>query len=416
MDMLEPVYLGRGSVDDHRAPAGDDAVAELRRLAEPLRGLRVLHLSATPYGGGVAEILRSEIPLLRDLGLVVEWRLIRGDGRFFDVTKAIHNGLQGADDPLTDEDRDEYLSQSKRNAAELGGGYDVIVVHDPQPLALRSYHGVSDARWIWRCHIDTSAPNKSVWEFLRDYMAAYDAAVFTADAFVPPDIPPLRVHIIPPAIDPLSPKNMPLDAGMARRLLSWLGLDVELPLMAQVSRFDRWKDPFGVLDAYRLARQDATDLQLAMVGSMALDDPEAWDIYRRLQGEAHGDARVHLFTNLTGVGNIEVNAVQRLAGVIVQKSIREGFGLVVSEALWKGTPVVATHAGGIPLQMASGEGGFLVDSTAECAEQVVWLLHHPKDARRIGERGHDRVKARYLLTRLLADDLRLYADAVGHAR
>jgi trehalose synthase len=411
--MLEPVYLGRGSVDDHRAPAGEEAVAELRRLAAPLRGLRVLHLSATPFGGGVAEILRSEIPLLRDLGLVAEWRLIRGDERFFDVTKSIHNGLQGADDPLSAEDREEYLGHSERSAAELGDGHDVIVVHDPQPLPLRSYYGAHDARWIWRCHIDTSAPNKTVWEFLRDYVAAYDAAVFTADAFVPPDIPALAVHIIPPAIDPLSPKNMPLDATLARRLLAWLGLDVELPLMTQVSRFDRWKDPFGVLDAYRLARRDVPDLQLAMVGSMALDDPEAWDIHRRLHLEAHGDDQVHLFTNLIGVGNIEVNAVQRLAGVVVQKSIREGFGLVVSEALWKGTPVVATHAGGIPLQMASGEGGFLIDSTAECAERVVWLLRHPDDARRIGERGHDRVKARYLLTRLLADDLRLYAGLTG---
>ena len=408
--MLEPVYLGRGSVDDHRGSSGEAAVAELRRLAAPLRGLRVLHLSATPYGGGVAEILRSEIPLLRDLGLVAEWRLIRGDERFFDVTKAIHNGLQGADHPLTGEEREQYLAHSEQSAAELGDGYDVIVAHDPQPLALRSYHGADDARWIWRCHIDTSAPNKAVWSFLREHVAAYDAAVFTAEAFVPPDVPPLAVRIIPPAIDPMSPKNMPLDATLARRVLTWLGLDVELPLMTQVSRFDRWKDPFGVLDAYRLARRDVPGLQLAMVGSMALDDPEAWDIHRRLHAEAHGDSQVHLFTNLVGVGNIEVNAVQRLAGVVVQKSIREGFGLVVSEALWKGTPVVATHAGGIPLQMAPGDGGFLVDSTAECAERVVWLLRNRDEARRIGARGHDRVRARYLLTRLIADELRLYTE------
>ena len=186
--------------------------------------------------------------------------------------------------------------------------------------------------------------------------------------------------------------------------------------MTQVSRFDRWKDPFGVLEAYRLARREVPELQLAMVGSMALDDPEAWDIYRRLQVEAHGDPQMQLFTNLTGVGNIEVNAVQRLADVVVQKSIREGFGLVVSEALWKGTPVVATHAGGIPMQMASGEGGFMVDSTSECAERVVWLLRNPAEARRIGALGRDRVRSRYLLTRLLADDLRLYASVVNRGR
>ncbi len=414
--MLEPVYLGRGAVDDHIEPAGGAAVAELRRLAVPLQGLRVLHLSATPYGGGVAEILRSEIPLLRDLGIVAEWRLIRGDERFFAVTKSIHNALQGGDLTLTAGDRAEYLEHSQGNAAELEDAYDVIVVHDPQPLPMHSYHRSGAARWIWRCHIDTSAPNDAVWDFLRDYVASYDAAVFTAEEFVPPGIPRLPVHIIPPAIDPLSPKNLLLDDALARRLLSWIGLDIDRPLMTQVSRFDRWKDPFGVLEAYRLARREVPELQLAMVGSMALDDPEAWDIYRRLQVEAHGDPQMQLFTNLTGVGNIEVNAVQRLADVVVQKSIREGFGLVVSEALWKGTPVVATHAGGIPMQMASGEGGFMVDSTSECAERVVWLLRNPAEARRIGALGRDRVRSRYLLTRLLADDLRLYASVVNRGR
>jgi trehalose synthase len=414
--MLERVYLGRSSVDDHIQPAGEAAVAELRALAAPLHGLRVLHLSATPYGGGVSEILRSEVPLLRDLGLVADWRLIRGDERFFAVTKSIHNALQGADLILTAGECADYLEHSKLNAAELNDDYDVIVVHDPQGLPMHSYHSSGGARWIWRCHIDTSAPNAAVWEVLREFVASYDAAVFTAQEFVPPGIPRLPVHIIPPAIDPLSPKNMPLEDSLARRLVSWIGLDVDRPLVTQVSRFDRWKDPFGVLEAYRLARREVPELQLAMVGSMALDDPEAWDIYRRLQVEAAGDSQVQLFTNLTGVGNIEVNAVQRLADVVIQKSIREGFGLVVSEALWKGTPVVATHAGGIPMQMTSGEGGFLVHSTAECAERVVWLLENPAEARRIGELGRDHVRSRYLLTRLVADDLRLYGSAVSRER
>lgn len=415
-EMLEPVYLGRGFVDDHVATSGEAAVDELKRLAAPLRGLRVLHLSATPYGGGVAEILRSEVPLLRDLGLAVEWRLIHGDERFFQTTKVLHNGLQGAEATLTGADRDEYVSHSQENARELEGDYDVIVVHDPQPLAMRAYCPPGGACWVWRCHIDTSAPNAAVWEFVRGFVAGYDALVFTTDAFVPPDIPEIAYDVIPPAIDPLSPKNMPLDASVTSRLIGWLGLDVDRPLMAQVSRFDRWKDPFGVLETYRLARRHVPQLQLAMVGSMAFDDPEAWDIHRRLQAEAHGDPGTHLLTNLTGVGNMEVNAVQRFADVVVQRSIREGFGLVVSEALWKGTPVVGTHAGGIPLQMTSGEGGFLVDTTAECADRVVWLLEHPDDARGIGARGHERVSARYLMTRLVADDLQLYARLVGDRR
>jgi trehalose synthase len=410
--MLERVYLGRASVDDHVATAGAAAVDELRRLAAPLRGLRVLHLNATPYGGGVAEILRSEVPLLRDLGLDVEWRLIHGDERFFRTTKALHNGLQGRDLGLTQEEREEYLRHSEANAREMEAAPDVIVVHDPQPLALRSYRPADGTRWIWRCHVDTSAPNAKVWRFVQTFVAGYDALVFTADAFVPPDLSAVECDIIPPAIDPLSPKNMPLDPVVTERLIGWLGIDVERPLMAQVSRFDRWKDPFGVLDAYRLAKGSVPDLQLAMVGSMALDDPEAWEIHRLLQAEAQDDPAVHLLTNLTGVGNLEVNAVQRCAAVVVQRSIREGFGLVVSEALWKGTPVVATHAGGIPLQMESGTGGFLADTTGECAERVVWLIQNPDDARRLGLRGRDRVGSRYLITRLVADDLRLYARVV----
>ena len=411
--MLEPVYPGHATLDDYAEAAGAEAVAELRRLAEPLRGLRVLHLSATPYGGGVAEILRSEVPLLRDLGLQAEWRLIRGDERFFTVTKSIHNGMQGAGHAVPGSERDEYLRQSARNAAELADGYDVVVVHDPQPLALRSFLRRSTARWVWRCHIDTSAPNRAVWHFLREHVAVYDAAVFTAEGFVPPDVPDLAVHIIPPAIDPLSPKNVALDRSFARRLVSSMGFDVDRPLIAQVSRFDRWKDPFGVIDAFHRARADTPGLQLALIGSMALDDPEAWEIYRRLQVEAQGDRDVQLFTNITGVGNVEVNAVQTIADVIVHRSIREGFGLVVSEALWKGTPVVGAHAGGIPLQMAPGDGGFLVDSTDRCAERIVWLLRHPSDAEQIGRRGRERVRERYLMTRLVADDLRLYASLMA---
>jgi trehalose synthase len=414
--MLELVYLGRATLADYAEAAGVEPVAELRRLAEPLRDLRVLHLSATPYGGGVAEILRSEVPLLRDLGLQAEWRLIRGDERFFGVTKSIHNGLQGAGHALRRAEWKEYLGHSQRDAAELDDAYDVVVVHDPQPLALRSFMHSSGARWVWRCHIDTSAPNRAVWRFLREHLALYDAAVFTADGFVPPDVPDLAVHIIPPAIDPLSPKNVALDPSFARRLVSWMGFDVDRPLIAQVSRFDRWKDPFAVIDAYHRARADAPGLQLALIGSMALDDPEAWEIYRRLQVEAHGDRDVQLFTNITGVGNVEVNAVQSTARVIVQRSIREGFGLVVSEALWKGTPVVGTHAGGIPLQMAPGEGGFLVDSTERCAERIVWLLGHADEAGRIGRRGRERVRERYLMTRLVADDLRLYASVMARGR
>ncbi|MDI3341542.1 MAG: glycosyltransferase [Sphaerobacter sp.] len=414
--MLEVVDVGTQSIAAYAASAGAEAVEELRALAAPLRGARVLHLNATPYGGGVAEILRSQIPLLRDLGLAADWCIIRGDEVFFRVTKKIHNGLQGAPEPLTADEQEIYRAISARNAAHLDRDYDLIVVHDPQPLALRHYradHGRHATRWIWRCHIDTSEPNPTVWQFLLPYLDGYDAAVFTLGAFVPPDFPAVRVDVIPPAIDPESPKNLDLDPGLARRVLQWIGVEVDKPLITQVSRFDPWKDPLGVIDGYRLIRREVPDLQLALVGSMALDDPQAWEIYRQIQAAAAADPGIHVFTNLTGVSNLEVNAFQRLSDVIVQKSIREGFGLVVSEALWKGTPVVAGKVGGIPLQMPKGIGGFLVDSIEAYAERTLWLLRHPEEGKALAELGRARVRQRFLLPRLLADELRLYADLLG---
>ncbi len=411
--MLENVDVGEQNVRayEHDAPPG--TVDALVILAEPLQGLRVLHVNATPYGGGVAEILRSEIPLLRNLGLTADWSIISGDDEFFAVTKAIHNGLQGAERILDDNERAEYLKHAATNAALLDGDYDVIVVHDPQPLAIPATRGRGQAKWVWRCHIDTSAPNPNTWAFLRPFMTAYDSAVFTLGNFVPPDFPLDRIAIVPPAIDSQSPKNLDLPPHLATRVLEWIGVEVDRPLIVQISRFDPWKDPLGVIAAYRLVKQEVPGTQLVLAGSMALDDPEGWDVYRSIRDAARSDPDIHLFTNLTGVGNIEVNALQRCADVVIQKSIREGFGLVVSESLWKGTPVVAGHAGGIPLQLRDGAGGFLVEGSDECASRVVELLVDAELRRELGASGREVVRERFLLTRLVADELRLYASLVG---
>jgi trehalose synthase len=411
--VLETVDVGPQSIESYRVSAGDDAVDTARALAEPLRGARVLHVNATPYGGGVAEILRSEIPLLRDLGLMADWKLITGDDEFFSVTKAIHNGLQGAERALTTREQETYLEHSAQSAELLEEEYDIVVVHDPQPLPLPELHGPGSARWVWRCHIDTSEPNPEVWAFVRPFLGVYDAAVFTLGGFVPPDLPVDRLEIIPPAIDPESPKNLHLDPRLARRVLHWIGVEVDRPLVAQISRFDPWKDPLGVIAAYRLVRNDVPDLQLALAGSMAMDDPQGWEIYREIGDASREDPNIHLFTNLTGVGNIEVNALQRLADVVMQKSIREGFGLVVSESLWKATPVVAGRAGGIPLQLQDGAGGYLVDSVDECAKRVIELLGDADRAQELGRTGRALVRERFLLTRLLADELQLYASVLG---
>ena len=284
-----------------------------------------------------------------------------------------------------------------------------MIVHDPQPAALLSVHGKRDARWVWRCHIDTSEPNAETWAFLRPYLADFDAAVFTMPQFVPLDFPVARVEVIAPAIDPLSPKNLELDLETARQILDWIGVELPGRLVTQGSRFDAWKDPLGVLAAYRLVREEIGELQLALGGSMALDDPEGWEVYGQVAEHAADDPQIHLYTNLTGVGNVEVNAFQRLSEAIVQKSIREGFGLVVSEALWKGTPVVAGRAGGIPLQMPDGVGGKMVDSVDECATALLSLLQDPDAAEELGRSGREHVREHFLLPRLLMEELRLLA-------
>lgn len=413
--MLQAVDVGPRSVECYCRSAGDEAVARMREAADQLRGARILNINATPYGGGVAEMLRAEVPVLRDLGIDCDWQIITGDNPFFRVTKAMHNALQGADRPLSVLERETYLEQAARNAQLLDTDYDLIIVHDPQPLPLRELTDGGRARWIWRCHIDTSEPNPEVWEFIRPFLAGYDAAVFTMPQFVPPDTVVGRVEIIPPAIDPESPKNFALDDDISHRVLSWIGVDPNQPLVTQVSRFDPWKDPLGVIEAWRMVRDDIPGLQLALIGSMALDDPEGWEIYRLIQAEVGNDPDVSVATNLTGVGNIEVNAFQRVADVVIQKSIREGFGLVVAEAMWKGTPVVAGRAGGIPLQMDGDVGGFLIESTAECAERVSWLLRHADEAAEIGRQGQTRVREQFLLPRLITDGLTLAQDLIGSA-
>lgn len=413
--MLEIVDVGSQRLGAYERDALPGTIDALVALAKPLLGLRVLHLNATPYGGGVAEILRSEIPLLRDLGVNADWAIINGDDAFYAVTKKIHNGLQGAEGTLNDTERAEYLEHSATNAALYDDDYDVVVVHDPQPLAIPETRGRGRAKWLWRCHVDTSSPNEEVWAFLRPFVSAYDSAVFTLGNFIPRDFPLGSVAIVPPAIDSQSPKNLELPGPLAARVLEWIGVEVDRPLIVQISRFDSWKDPLGVIASYQLVKADVPDLQLVLAGSMALDDPEGWEIYRSIRNVARGDPDIHVFTNVTGVGNIEVNALQRCADVVIQKSIREGFGLVVSEALWKGTPVVAGHAGGIPLQLRDGAGGFLVESSSECAARVNELLHDADLNRSLGQTGRQVVRERFLLTRLVADELRQYASVIGRA-
>lgn len=408
--MLDVVDVGKRSLASYRGVAPDWQLDELQHLSERLRGARCMHLNATSYGGGVSEILRSLVPLYNDLGITTDWKLIHGDEAFFQVTKRIHNGLQGAPGELTEKDKAIYLANAQLNASRLisdSEDYDFIFVHDPQPAVLAALSSLRESRWIWRCHIDTSHPNPSHWEFLAPYLRAYDAAVFTHEEFIPPGLPIQDVHVYAPCIDPLSPKNYPLPEELAKHVLEWIGIRTHRPLVTQVGRFDLWKDPLGVVRAYQRVRPHVPDLQLALVGSLAMDDPEGWDVYEEVRAATAGDSLIHVLTNLVGVGNIEVNALQALSDVIIQKSIREGFGLVVSEAAWKGTPVIGGRVGGIPLQLPEGIGGVLVDTIEECAEQLLRLLRQPEEARLLGERGRENVRENFLMPRLLRDHLLL---------
>jgi trehalose synthase len=405
--LLDHVDVGPRPVSAYEHIVGDGVLQEIKELAAPLKGARVAHINATTYGGGVSELLRSMVPLYRGLGILCDWKLISGGNQFFAVTKGLHNALQGAPYELTRAARETYLMYTTRNAQLLEEEYDFIIIHDPQPGAIRYFRGRNGAKWVWRCHIDTSEPNQEVMEFLWPFLEEYDALVFTMERFVPPGLGDHRISIMPPAIDPLSPKNMRLPRGISQEIRAWRGIDPHQKLVTQISRFDPWKDPLGVIKVYRMVREEVPGLQLALLSSMASDDPQVWEMYDQVIAETGQDDDIHVLTNLIGVGDVEVNAFQACSDVMLQKSIREGFGLVVSEALWKATPVVANRAGGIPLQMGDGVGGFLVDNTEECAEKTLHLLKHRDEARALGLAGRERVREQFLITRLLADELRL---------
>ena len=415
--MQQRVNPGNKSLADYRSIVRRELYDEVVALGERLRGKRVLHVSATSFGGGVAEILYTLVPLMRDAGLETEWDIMFGSEPFFNVTKSFHNALQGAEYDLTVEDRAIYEEYNRLTAEALqksGEDWDIVFVHDPQPALLKYFSGglSPETRWIWRCHPDLSTPNPHVLDYLLPHIADYDAQIYTMEEYTPPDVHLPGLTLIPPAIDPLSPKNMALSADDARYIVSQFGVDVERPFIVQVSRFDPWKDPLGVIDAYRLIKEEIPEAQLVLIGSMAHDDPEGWDYWYKTVNYADGDRDIFLFSNLTNVGAIEVNAFQSIADVVIQKSIREGFGLVVTEALWKARPLVASRVGGIPMQVDAG-GGMLVDTIPEAAAACTKLLKDRDFAREMGRHGKEHVRTHYLTPRLLRDDLLLFAKLLS---
>jgi trehalose synthase len=410
--LLQLVNVGHKSLADYASLATRGLMEQIRELAAPLAGKRVVHLSATAFGGGVAEINYTLVPLMQDAGLDVEWRIIRGAEDFFNVTKTIHNAIQGDPHGLSESHKEIFARYQELNARDFTDDYDFVIVHDPQPVGLIDHFPDSKARWIWRGHIDFSTPNQEVLDFLLPSIGRYDASVFHLAEYVPTGIS--HAYVWPPAIDPLAPKNMALSSEDAAYIVDQFGPDVDRPLLTQVSRFDPWKDPLGVIDAYRLVKAEVPEVQLALVGSMAHDDPEGVEYYNRTLEYADGDPDIYILSNLNNVGSVEVNAFQVNSKVVLQKSIREGFGLTVSEALWKGRPTVAGNIGGIRVQIVHGETGWLVNSAEECAAACLEVLQNPAEARVRALHGKEYVRTHFLTPRLLRDWLVLFNRLLGH--
>jgi len=389
-------------IHDYRHIVGDKVISQIYHKASKLYDKRVIHVNSTYAGGGVAEILNSLAPLMNDAGVDADWRILRGTPDLFNITKKFHNALQGDKIHLTSIKKKLYLQANEDFSTYALLDHDCVFIHDPQPLPLVEYCRKKQP-WIWRCHIDLSTPNKELWEFLKGYILRYDKMIVSSEKYKKDDLPIEQV-VFQPVIDPLTPKNMELSDKDIAKYLKKFGVPTDKPLITQISRFDKWKDPQGVLDIFKTVKKQI-DCRLVLCGSMASDDPEGMQIFEKIKYRSN-----HLVENgdvilITSENNILVNALQRSSAVILQKSLREGFGLTVTEALWKGTPVIASNVGGIPLQIEHEKTGYLFDpqDKSAFAEKIIEILENPKHAKELALAGKEYVRKHFLITRLLED-------------
>jgi trehalose synthase len=388
-------------LDDYIPIVGPSVIEDLRLLAGKLAGKRIQHVNSTAIGGGVAEILSRLVPLCNELGVTSRWDVIKGGDRYFGVTKKFHNALHGKPEALDRADFDVFLETGRSNAEQIPTDSDIVFIHDPQPVTLIEKKG--DNRWIWRCHVDVSNPRQEVWRFLAPFIVRYDAAVFSAPGFA--QELPMRQVLIAPSIDPLSDKNREIGRDTVDSVLSKYAIPNDKPIITQVSRFDRLKDPVGVIEAYQLVKKHV-DCRLVLAGGTAADDPESTAVYEEVMEKSKRDQDIHVL--LLPQNDLDINALQRASAVIVQKSIREGFGLTVTEALWKAVPVVASAVGGIPLQIRHQYSGLLCHSVEGAAFALKQVLNSPEYAKKLGENGREHVRNNFLLTRHLKDYLLLF--------
>ena len=389
---------------------GKKSVSRIKKKADELQQYSILNVNSTKFGGGVAEILNSMLPLMKELGLDVDWRTFTAPDKFFEISKKMHNALQGnMDIHFTDEEIAMYKKQASDTYKQIDPNEDFVIIHDPQPCPVIGELNKKENKWIWRCHIDTSEPNPQAWNLISKYLPMYDALIFTKMEFARKGIHD-NIYQITPSINPFSPKNKMLDHEEARKIVEKF-IPLNKPLITQVSRFDPWKDPLGVIDVYRKVN-DEIPIHLALIGSLAHDDPEGAEWLEKIENYSKGDENIHVLSNLDGIGDLEVNAFQSISDVILQKSIREGFGLTVTEALWKETPVIGGNVGGIQLQIEDGVNGFLVNSIDEAADRVLYLLKHPERAKEMGKNGREKVKNNFLLFSHVEKYLDLFRDLI----
>lgn len=396
-------FDGEGKkLEDYRKIIGEEALESIKEKAENLKGKSFIHVNSTSFGGGVAEILHNLVPLMRDVGVDARWVVIEGTNEFFNVTKSFHNALQGNKElRLTEEMKEFYLETNKKNAEDFDlSSFDYVLIHDPQPAPLIEFYEKKQP-WIWRCHIDLSDPNLKFWKFLRQFVEKYDGYIFHMEEYVQNDLNKSKVVIMPPSIDPLSEKNRELSESEILKILERFDVDPERPIITQVSRFDPWKGIFDVIDVYRKVKERIPEVQLLLVGVMAHDDPEGWIYFEKTLRKIGEDYDVKVLTNLTGVHAKEVNAFQRASDVVLQMSIREGFGLTVTEAMWKEKPVVGRAVGGIRLQIVDGKTGFLVKDVSDAVEKTLYLLEHKDIAQKMGKNAKERVKENFIITKHL---------------
>jgi trehalose synthase len=389
-------------LEAYREIAPQGSVEFLFRMAETIQGKKIIHVNSTKLGGGVAEILRSLVPLLQSVGLDAQWEVITGNEEFFATTKAFHNALQGQEQKIPPAMLQNYLEVNRENAQHLSLGADFVVIHDPQPAALIESRPPK-GKWIWRCHIDVSQPQRKVWDFLRQFVVNYDATIFSLPRFA--QRLPIPQFLIYPSIDPLSDKNRDLTPEEQQGILRRLKVSPDKPMLLQVSRFDRFKDPLGVIQAYRLVKKHH-DLQLVLAGGGASDDPEGEIVLEEVRQAAQDDPDIHVLL-LPPDAHLEINALQRAATIVLQKSLREGFGLTVAEAMWKGKPVIGGFTGGITVQLVYGVTGFTVNSVEGTAFRIHHLLDNPEVMTKMGQDAREFVRRNFLITRHLGDYLAL---------